>query len=30
MMFRGNPRCTREKGLAPLGNPSMFRASFKL
>jgi hypothetical protein len=23
-------RCAREKGLAPTGNPSMFRASFKL
>ncbi len=23
-------RCTREKGLAPTANPSMFRASFKL
>lgn len=30
MTQRGNPRCGREKGLARPGNPSMFRASFKL
>lgn len=30
MILRGNPRCAREKGLAQTGNPSMFRASFKL
>ena len=30
MTRREAPRCMREKGLAPTGNPSMFRASFKL